>query len=329
MRHFKHLLILSIILTFCETTKAQDAEFSQFLNNPLYLNPAFAGVGIGPRFIANFRNEWPSLNNAYTTYSVSYDQNIEKINGGIGLSAFSDQQGNGLYSNLQFTGFYSYQFKMNKNYALKAGFSTSYSQLKIDYAKFIFTDMIDPNSVSVTQATGEDAPFYQTKSYVDFGAGFLIFSKKLFFGVGIKHITQPNISFYSGTKSTLPVRYAVHFGYEFKKNKRSKSFFAPNFLLVQQGRFRQINAGIMTGAGVLIAGLNYRYTVKNPDALSLIFGVKKGVFKTAYSYDITTSGLRGNSGGTHEISITVNLGDQKNREKERRQKRYTECPDIL
>ncbi len=320
---------MSIILTFCETTKAQDAEFSQFLNNPLHLNPAFVGVGIGPRFIANFRNEWPSLNNAYTTYSVSYDQDIEKINSGIGLSAFSDEQGNGLYTNLQFTGFYSYQFKMNKNYALKAGFSTSYSQLKIDYANFIFTDMIDQNSVTVTNSTGEFSPSVQTKSFVDFGAGFLVFSKKLFFGLGIKHLTQPNISFYTGDKSNLPVRFALHFGYEFKKNKRSKSFFAPNFLFVQQGRFRQINGGIMTGAGVLIAGLNYRYTIKNPDALSLIFGVKKGVFKTAYSYDITTSELRGNSGGTHEISITVNLGDQKNREKERRQKRYTECPDIL
>lgn len=318
-----------IILTFCETTKAQDAEFSQFLNNPLYLNPAFAGVGIGPRFITNFRNEWPSLNNAYTTYSVSYDQDIEKLNGGVGLSALSDQQGNGLYSNLQFTGFYSYQFKMNKNYALKAGFSTSYSQLKIDYANFVFADMIDLNSVSVTSQSGEFTPADQIKSFVDFGAGFLMFSKKLFFGLGIKHLTQPNISFYTNEKSNLPVRLALHFGYEFKKNKHSKSFFAPNFLLVQQGRFRQINGGIMTGAGVLIAGLNYRYTINNSDALSLIFGVKKGVFKTAYSYDITTSRFRGNSGGTHEISITINLGDQKNREKERRLKRYNECPDIL
>ncbi len=329
MGHIKHFIILSIILTFCEITKAQDAEFSQFLNNPLYLNPAFAGVGIGPRFIANYRNEWPALGKAYTSYSVSYDQDIEKLNGGIGLSAFSDQQGNGIYSNLQFSGFYSYQFKMNKNYALKAGFSASYSQLKIDYANFIFTDMIDPNSVTVSNSTGENTPSFQTKGYADFGAGFLIFSKKLFFGVGIKHLSQPNISFYSEGKSTLPARIALHFGYEFKKNKRSKSFFAPNILLVQQGRFRQINAGVMTGSGVMVAGLNYRYTIKNSDAFSFILGVKKGVFKTAYSYDITTSGLRAKSGGTHEISIAVNLGDQKSAEKKRRLKRYTECPDIL
>ncbi len=320
---------MSIILTFCEITKAQDAEFSQFLNNPLYLNAAFAGVGIGPRFIANYKNEWPALGHAYTTYSISYDQDIEKINGGIGLSAFSDQQGNGLYSNLQFTGFYSYQFKINKNYALKTGFSTSYSQLKIDYANFIFTDMIDVNSVSITNSTSENAPAFQTKSYIDFGAGFLIYSKKIFFGLGAMHLTQPNVSFYSDKKSALPLKLALHFGYEFKKNKRSKSFFAPNFLLVQQGKFRQINAGIMTGVGSLITGVNYRYTIKNADAVSLIFGVKKGVFKTAYSYDITTSGLRGKSGGTHEISIAVNLGDKKSAEKERGLKRLTECPDIL
>ncbi len=317
------------MLSFCESAKTQDAEFSQFLNNPLYLNPAFAGVGIGPRFIANFRNQWPSINNAYTTYTISYDQDIEKINGGIGLSAFSDKQGSGLYSHLQFTGFYSYQFKMNKLYALKLGISSSYAQKNINYDQFIFTDMIDPNSVTVTQSTNESTPSFQSKNYVDFAAGFLVYSKKLFFGVGVKHLSQPNISFYDGEKSTLPVRVALHFGYEFKKNKRSKSFFAPNFLLIQQGRFRQLNGGVMAGTGVLIAGLNYRYTVNNPDAFILIFGIKNGVFKSAYSYDITTSGLSGKSGGAHEISLAINLGDQKSAQKKRRLKRYTECPDIL
>lgn len=326
----KLFFTLSIVLTLCNTTKAQDAEFSQFLNAPLYLNPAFAGVGIGPRFIANYRNEWGAINHAYTTYSVSYDQDINKLNGGIGVSAFADEQGNGLYSQLQFTGFYSYQFNMNKNYALKMGASAAYSQLKIDYANFIFYDMIDQSSVSVTQSTQENSPAVLTKSYADFGAGFLLYSKKLFFGLGIKHLTQPNISFYNNTeKSQLPTRYALHFGYEFKKNKRSKSFFAPNCLLVQQGRFRQLNFGAMTGAGVLIAGINYRHTITNPDAFTFIFGVKKGVFKTAYSYDITTSGLKGRSGGTHEISIAMNFGERKNAIQQRRLKRYTECPDIF
>ena len=299
------------------------------LNNPLYLNPAFAGVGIGPRFIANFRNEWPGLGQAYTSYSISYDQDIDKLNGGIGFSAFSDQQGGGLYSQLQFTGYYSYQFNMNKNYAFKAGFSAAYSQLKINYANFIFTDMIDPNSVTVTNSTGENYPTFQTKSTADFGAGFLLYSKKLFFGLGVKHLTQPNISFYQGEKSILPVRYAVHFGYEFKKNKRSKSFFTPNLFYAQQGRFKQLDLGAMTGLGSLLVGMSYRHTFSNPDALILIAGIKKGVFKAAYSYDITTSGLKGKSGGTHEISIALNFGDQKSAEKKRRLKRFTECPEIL
>ncbi len=329
MTILKHLIALSIILTFCQTTKAQDAEFSQFLNNPLHLNPAFAGVGIGPRFIANFRNEWPALGQAYTTYSISYDQDIDKLNGGIGFSALSDQQGNGLYSQLQFTGFYSYQFNMNKNYAVKAGFSASYSQLRINFDNYIFTDMINPGTVTVTSSTGENIPLIQSKGNADFGAGFLLYSKKLFFGLGVKHLTQPNISFYNQEKSNLPARFAVHFGYEFKKNKRSKSFFTPNILYVQQGRFKQLNLGAMTGLGALIVGMNYRHTFSNPDALILIAGVKKGVFKLAYSYDITTSGLKGRSGGTHEISIALNFGDQKSAEKRRRLKRFMECPEIL
>ena len=40
---------------------AQDPEFSQFYANPLYLNPALAGVTICARANANYRNQWPAI----------------------------------------------------------------------------------------------------------------------------------------------------------------------------------------------------------------------------------------------------------------------------
>ena len=62
-----------------------DPQFTQFYANPIYLNPAFAGSKICPRFAMNYRNEWPSLTGNYVTYSMSYDQYFKNISGGIGV----------------------------------------------------------------------------------------------------------------------------------------------------------------------------------------------------------------------------------------------------
>ena len=298
-------------------TKAQDLEFSQFYNAPLYLNPAFAGVGNGPRFTLNYRNQWPSLNNAFINYTASYDQDIPKISGGVGLLVAADNQGNGLYKNLSFTGIYAYQLNVGDNFAVKTGFSASYNQSSINYSELQFID------------GSELAPSFTSKSYFDAGVGALVYSKKVFFGLGVKHLTQPTISFYESGKSMLPIRFAANLGYEFKKRKKSKSYFAPNVLYVQQGRFSELNVGGYFGTGALNLGLALRHDFSNADAVILIVGIKKGVFKTAYSYDVTASNLRGRSGGAHEFSIGFNFGDSKNAERKRDMKKFTGCPTFF
>ncbi|HKK66993.1 MAG TPA: type IX secretion system membrane protein PorP/SprF, partial [Bacteroidales bacterium] len=80
------LFIVTVCLIgFCSKANAQDAHFSQFYANPLYLNPAFAGSDKCPRVNLNYRNQWPALGQTYVTYSLSYDQHVNAIQGGAGL----------------------------------------------------------------------------------------------------------------------------------------------------------------------------------------------------------------------------------------------------
>src|ERR1700758_2863398 len=101
------LLFLSVFVT--ESAKAQDAEFTQFYANPLYLNPAFAGTARCPRFCLNYRNEWPGFYKTYITYSASYDQLFDNLTGGLGLIVVDDHAGNGTINTLDASGIYSYQ----------------------------------------------------------------------------------------------------------------------------------------------------------------------------------------------------------------------------
>ena len=87
------LVVLFLVVGF--SSFSQDPQFTQFYANPIYLNPAFAGSNVCPRFSMNYRNEWPSLTGNYVTTSVSYDQYFKNISGGFGVIAMHDQQGQG------------------------------------------------------------------------------------------------------------------------------------------------------------------------------------------------------------------------------------------
>ncbi|MFQ3327045.1 MAG: hypothetical protein ACI8YC_001686, partial [Salibacteraceae bacterium] len=75
-------LLIRVTLVWCGLMSAveygysQDPIYSQFYSNPLYLNPALAGVERCPRFVMNYRNQWPGISSGggnYVTYSASYD----------------------------------------------------------------------------------------------------------------------------------------------------------------------------------------------------------------------------------------------------------------
>ena len=92
-----------ILLIASLTSNAQDPDFSQFFASPLTLNPALTGkFGGSLRAAGNYRNQWPSIYNAYTTATISVDGGILKNTipefdqFGIGIMAFTDKSGNGV-----------------------------------------------------------------------------------------------------------------------------------------------------------------------------------------------------------------------------------------
>ena len=95
----KRIIALSLFaVLLVSQAKAQDPEFTQFYANPLYLNPAFAGTAIGPRFCINYRNQWPGVSGTFVTYAASYDEHFDGIGGGIGGQIWKDRAGDGRLS---------------------------------------------------------------------------------------------------------------------------------------------------------------------------------------------------------------------------------------
>ena len=89
-----------VLMTLSVGASAQDPAFSQFFANPLYLNPAMAGVEGPVKLYLGYRNQWPGATNPYSTYHASYDQYIDALHGGIGAHVINDRQGGGIINTI-------------------------------------------------------------------------------------------------------------------------------------------------------------------------------------------------------------------------------------
>jgi len=280
---------------------AQDPEFTQFYANPMYLNPAFAGSAQAGRVGINFRNQWASIDNAFRTFSVSYDQYVKGVAGGLGIQFIHDGAGSGTFHSNSVVGVYAFQTALNRKYNLNFGGKVGFTDKSVKWDEMTFGDMIDPYQGFIYESN-EIRP-RQSRNYLDLSVGALIYSKNIFAGVAVYHLHEPITGLVGDSR--LSRRYSVHAGtnIEIGDQFTGKYTFSPNLLYTKQGEFEQLNMGLYFKSGVITAGVWYRST----DAIILLFGVKTTKYNIGYSYDMTISRLTMASGGAHELSFVLQI----------------------
>lgn len=277
----------------------QDVVYSQFYANPIYLNPAIAGSKLSSRLTLNYRNQWPSIKQGYVSYSASWDQPVDKLSGALGVIVNADVAAAGIYNSFSANGIYSYRLEVSRDILVNAAFQVGYIQHRLDWSKLIFDDQAN-----------QSVPARLNVGKVDFSAGVLGgYKQKIYFGVAVNHLTQPDMSYYEGTSNLLDMRFTVHSGLmiDIKEETNGRGFtnlsISPNVVYEKQGKFQQLNIGMYASSSPLIAGLWLRYSFGNPDAAIVLFGYQQKNYKIEYSFDYTISRLKIGSGGAHEISL--------------------------
>ncbi len=302
----KKIVYTAFILVNIFTANAQDPTFTQFYSNPSYLNPALSGSSGCPRVSLNYRNEWPQLTGNYVTYAAAYDSYFKNISGGVGLVAMHDQQGQGTIQTSMIGASYSYYLKVNRKFRLMFGTQAAYYQKYLDWSKLTFGDMIDPRRGFIYQ-TGDVPRGNGRRGFFDVSAGFVGFSKNFYFGGAFHHLNRPDESLILG-QSRLPIKITGHMGANIKLGQRgrysSTTFLSPNVIYQYQNGFQQLNIGAYLRYESFTIGAWYR----NKDAFILTVGLTTDKYRIGYSYDLTVSPLgNGVSGGSHEVSLGINL----------------------
>lgn len=234
------ILILPLLLMSLLSAKgwSQDATFSQFYNNKLRFNPAYAGVAPGIRANVNYRNQWRNIPGLMNNTNFTLDIGIPKIGGiggGLGLMFNQDTEGEGMLKTqeLALAGsirMRTWDWGSYSSFVFVGGQVSRFSQ-RIDWDKLVFTNQLDP-IYGKLNASGVPQPTFMPREYYDTSVGMFMWFQKtgkkqgarlheydksrspaITVGVAAKHLLRPNESFWQrrdGFDETLPIRLSAH-----------------------------------------------------------------------------------------------------------------------
>ena len=309
----------------------QDAQFTQFYANPVYLSPSFAGSTSGTRAVLNFRDQWPSIPGSFITYSASIDHFLPQYNSGIGLQVLRDQAGSGQLALTTVAISYSYLFKVNRKWTVRPGLMLNYNIRSIDFDKLMFNDQMD---IDGNSSSSIETPSLEKVHYADAGFSVMAYNKLYWGGLMLDHIFNPNQSLIDGV-SRVPIKLRLYGGRKFtvaNAKKYNEETIKVAFSYKAQGKFDQLDLGAYWSREPFIFGLWYRgiplfkkYAPGyiNHDAFAVLFGYKYKDLTFGYSYDVTISRIFNNTAGAHEISLIFEFNQN---QKVRRKRNFTIIP---
>jgi type IX secretion system PorP/SprF family membrane protein len=311
-RRFKHIALWGAIFLFVGmASKAQDLHFSQFYASPLYLSPSFAGATDGTRLIMNYRNQWPGIEKAFSTYAVSLDNYFNSFNSGLGFLLIQDKAGSAGLSTTHAALQYSYNIQITEQWQVVPAIQFAYGNRSLDFGKLRFADeqIGGGASGSWDQLTNEQV------EYVDFASSVLVYSQAMWIGMTADHLATPNYSFL-GEQMQLPRKFVffggINFWTEKKRRIKGDRSFSGTFRIQHQQEFNQADIGAYWFNDPLEIGLWYRglpvfgndtESKLNQDAIVISLSYRHGALRFGYSYDVTISNLGWNSAGAHELSL--------------------------
>jgi type IX secretion system PorP/SprF family membrane protein len=320
-----------VLIFFCITLlgisgKTQDPAFSQFFASPLTLNPALTGKFNGVlRVAGNYRNQWPDVNNAFITSTVSIDAGILKDKlpandtWGLGLMAISDKTASGILTSNYISLSTSYHKSLDEDglNTLGVGFQGTYASLGLDGQRLYFLDGLQLDGTWLRSPTEPVNSEHVEANYFDMNAGILYNgstdgSNNFYLGASAYHLNQPKQSFLGLDNVILPTRLTVHGGGFFPGNNSESSLYVSG-LYSSQASAKEfvLGAALVLSAGKdelsptnIYIGSWLRFS-NVTDAVIPYIGLDYGNFNLGMTYDVNISAFKTASQGRGGIEISL------------------------
>ncbi|MCT4581411.1 MAG: type IX secretion system membrane protein PorP/SprF [Flavobacteriales bacterium] len=284
------------VIAFYNVFSQQDALYSQYMFNPLVINPAYAGTRNTVSGVMLYRNQWVGINGAPKTVSMAVHSPIKGKNFALGLNLLAESIGP--TNNSTFLGTYAYHLNLGKgkiSFALRGG---------------LYSFQLRNNELNYTNNLGKDPVVYNSL-VPNFDFGTYYHTDKFYAGFSANHLTNGKVSFSNNIETyDLNLHLMGFIGKAF--------VLSPNLVIKPSGMLKfsesaplnyDINTSVLMQK-VLWVGASYRSSFSELNEASLVFITEYNIsdsFRLGYSYDFNLGDIKRYNSGSHEVFLGVDL----------------------
>lgn len=300
-KNFKKLVIVSVLLLMGTMGYAQqDPQYTQYMYNPLVINPAYAGNRGVVSILALHRSQWVGLDGAPRTQNLTVHSPIGLGKVGLGFSIVNDALGPAreTYFNVDF----SYTIQTGDVGKLSFGLKAVAHLLDVDFSRTNPFDQGDPFLQNIDNRLNPNI-----------GLGLFYHNEKFYGGISVPNLLQTEHFDRSGTAGGAQsfiqeenIHYYGMAGYVFDLNPNVK--FKPSTLVKMVAGAPlavDVNANFMF-YNKLTLGTSYRWSA----ALSALAGFQVSdqlLIGFAYDRETTDLGQATYNDGTYEVFLRFEL----------------------
>lgn len=293
-RKKSNIILFMLLFIAFGVSAQQDPMFTQYMHNPVSINPAYAGSRGTLNAVLMHRQQWVGMDGAPKTLSLSINSPFLNYNVGVGLSLLHDEIGpvkqTGIYAD------YSYHLKVTPGIKLAFGLKGGVNIYDIDLTKLRGDqndDLINLNG-------------YRKMYLPNVGIGTYLYSDRFYLGLSIPKMLQNSLS--DTKNNTLANKEQRHYfligGFVMNISENIK--FKPSTTI----RFvsgspvsAEFTAAVLLHDQLWLGGM-YR----NDGSLGAMVKFDlTNKLSVGYSYDLSQSDLRPYNQGTHEVYISYDI----------------------
>jgi len=298
-RSFKYRIYIAffILLFTCpEWGKAQqDPMYTQYMHNPLTVNPAYAGSTdmLSALFLA--REQWVGFDGAPKSRTLTMNVPVSRYNLGTGFAYINDELGpvkqNSFFADV------AYHLRISDRGTLAMGIKGGFDMIQIDLMNL---DLDQGNDGTFSQNFSEEF-------MINFGVGLYYYTDRFYIGASIPRMLRNNYDNDGINTSSLGYKerhYFATMGALFDLNDYVK--LKPSILskIVWNAPFSVDLSANFIFNDRLWLGAGYRIE----DAMSFLVHYQlTDQIRVGYAFDLTESELRRYSNGTHEVMVAFDF----------------------
>lgn len=287
---FMVLVLVLLVVSAINSFGQEDPLYTQYLNNPILINPAYTGINNNFQAAASYRKQWGGL--AGSPQTINFNSQLSLVDNRMGLGLIVVQDKIGVNANTETYATYSYKIKMQQgvlSFGLQGGI--------INYtSKNSTLNAYDPADPAF------NADLTITKPNV--GAGLIFRSDRIFIGFAVPRMLKLKTSFDDVATNFYSQHYYANLGYLF--------FLSNHLRLKPSVLLKGVGGAPLSVDYTVLLNMHEKYTagiyLRNLNTYGMIVQMKMlDKLQLGYAVGIPTKNSVGSSFISHEFCLSINL----------------------